>query len=420
MNLKEQLLALQKAMQATIDGAKADGRDLTDEEASEVETKGDEAMKLKSRIESISKSEKSLADLVEFGKSDDSAEKPDEGFDDVPLGERFTKSGKYQEFKTAHPSGVGQGTPINIGTVKIGSMKDFFANRKGGGQKALTSPQAQVQPIRVPLVDQVDRPRLTLLDLISRGQTGGNFEYVQVTAVTRNAKIVPEATSGTDAAALKPVSEISTELADAKVYTYADGYDVTNQLLADAPAFGTYMNNELEYSLDSVVEDKLLNGTGVSGEPKGILNTTGIQESQYALNASPLDQVKAIRRAMTRVLRLNGGNVQAIVMNPEDDEEIDLLQDTQTRFFGQGPFGLGPSTLWGRPRITSERLAPGTFLLGDFRQVALLDREGLSIQAFNQHKDYAQRNMTYVRAELRAAQVIWKPSRLVLVTEAAV
>jgi len=408
MNLKEQLAALQKELLGIQAKAKSEKRDFTDEELTEIEAKGAEITALKTRIERIEASEKALADVVEFGKSDEVAEDNPDDFKDVPLGERFMKSDPYKAFQKAHPSGVGQGTPINIGTVRIGSMKDFFVNRK-----AVTSPQAFVQNVRVPMVDLVERPRLSLLDLISRGQTAGNFEYVQVTAVTRNAKIVPEATSGTDAAALKPVSEITTALADAKVYTYADGYDVTNQLLADAPAFATYMDQELRYSLDAVIEDKLLNGTGVSGEPKGILNTTGVQEQEYT-GTAPIDLVKAIRRGITKVTLLQGGTVQAVLINPEDDEEIDLMQDANERFYGQGPFGQGPATLWGRPRVVSEAIEPGQFILGDFRQIALLDREGLSVQAFNQHKDYAQRNMTYVRAELRAAQVIWKPSRLVV------
>ncbi|WP_431863017.1 phage major capsid protein [Microbacterium algeriense] len=408
MNLKEQLAALQKELLGIQAKAKSEKRDFTDEELTEIEAKGTEITALKTRIERIEASEKALADVVEFGKSEEVAEDNPDGFKDIPLGERFMKSEPYKAFQKAHPSGVGQGTPINIGTVRIGSMKDFFVNRK-----AVTSPQAFVQNVRVPMVDLVDRPRLSLLDLISRGQTAGNFEYVQVTAVTRNAKIVPEATSGTDANALKPVSEITTALADAKVYTYADGYDVTNQLLADAPAFATYMDQELRYSLDAVIEDKLLNGTGVSGEPKGILNTTGVQEQEYT-GTAPIDLVKAIRRGITKVTLLQGGTVQAVLINPEDDEEIDLMQDANERFYGQGPFGQGPATLWGRPRVVSEAIEPGQFILGDFRQIALLDREGLSVQAFNQHKDYAQRNMTYVRAELRAAQVIWKPSRLVV------
>lgn len=408
MNLKQQLEALQKELLGIQAKAKADGRDFTDEEMTEIEAKSAEVTTLKTRIERIEASEKSLSALVNLGKSDDSAEQNPEDFDNVPLSERFTKSAAYDRFQKANPTGVGTGSPVNIERVRIGSQKEFFANRK-----ALTSPQAHVQNIRVPMVDQVDRAELTLLDLISRGETGGNFEYVQVIDVTRNAKIVPEATSGTDNAALKPISEMSTQLADAKVFTYADGYDVTNQLLADAPAFASYMDQELRYSLDSVIEDMLLNGSGVSGEPKGILNTTGIQDREFT-GTAPIDFVKAVRQGITQVTRKAiRGSVTAVLVSPEDDEAIDLMQDGNDRFYGQGPFGMGPATLWGRPRVTSELIEPGTFLLGDFRQIALLDREGLSVMAFNQHKDYAQRNMTYVRAELRAAQVVWKPNRLV-------
>ncbi|MFF8187728.1 phage major capsid protein [Microbacterium sp. NPDC016588] len=408
MDPREELAQLQKELLGIKTKAAGEKRSFTDDELTDIETKSARVGELKERIERIEKSEKALTDLVNFGKSSGDAEDVPEDWSDTPLGERFTKSDPYRRFKTANPSGTGQGTPIMIETVRIGSMKDFFANRK-----ALTSPQARIQNIRVPMVDMVDRDELTLLDLISRGETAGNFEYVQVISVTRNAKIVPEATSATDNAALKPVSEISTALADAKVYTYADGYDVTNQLLADAPAFASYMDQELRYSLDAVIEDKLLNGSGVSGEPKGILNTTGIQDHEFT-GSTPKDLVKAIRRGITKVTRHGiGGRVTAVLISPEDEEEIDLMEDGNQRFYGQGPFGLGPNTLWGRPRVTSERIEPGTFLLGDFKQIALLDREGLSVQAFNQHKDYAQRNMTYVRGELRAAQVVWKPNRLV-------
>jgi HK97 family phage major capsid protein len=418
MNLKEQIAALVKAMQDIVNTAKADGdRDLTADESATISAKAAEADTLRARLTAAEKASADLARVTEGQKGDDVAGKAadTDDLDQVPLGERFVKSAAYKAFKGATgESAPGNGTPINIGTVRIGDMKDFFANRK-----ALTSPQARIANIRVGMVDQVERPTLTLLDLVSRGQTGGNFEYVQVVSVTRRAAIVPEATSATDAAALKPVSELATSIADAKVYTYADGYEVTNQLLADAPAFSTYMDQELRYSLDAVVADKLLKGSGVNGEPKGLLNTTGVQEVTYT-GTGPKDLIRAVRRGITKVLRLNGGTVQAILINPEDEEAIDLMEDANERFYGGGPFGTGPQTLWGRPRIVSEQIDPGQFILGDFKQIALLDREGLSVQAFNQHADFARRNMTYVRAELRAAQVIWKPSRLVVGDRGAV
>lgn len=423
--LQQAQTAAKAARDIAAKGSGPDGA-MTDAEREAYQAKFDEATRLKNESDTAKKDAEDQALLKELSTSDGDAPTDErievsdrqEKADSRTFGERFVKSEAYEAFRKAHPSGVGNGSPIQIGRVKVGSMNEWYGHRK-----ALTSPQANIQNIRMPLVDQVDRDRLTLLDLISRGQTGGNFEYVQITGVTRNAAIVPEDTTGSDAAALKPVSNLATSLADAKVYTYADGYDVTNQLLADAPAFASYMNNELEYSLDNVIEDKLLNGSGASGEPRGILNTTGVQDQTFEVadqttfvydvnNPSDvMSLVKGVRRGIGKVTRV-GGTVTAIVVSPEDDEAIDLLQDGQNRFYGQGPFGMGPNTLWGRPRVVSERIASGAPLLGDFKQVALLDREGLSVLAFNQHKDYAQRNMTYVRAELRAAQVLWKPNRL--------
>lgn len=413
MNLKAMRAAALKAATDLVAKAKADGdRALTDDEMTTIDAKMAEVKDLDGKIQKAEES-KALLDRVAAAtapvdeEGDDTVLPEDRG----SFGERFVKSAPFQAFKEQHKTGVGAGSPINIGTVKVGTLAEYGATH-GRDVKALTSPIAHVQPVRYPTIDQVDRNRLTFLDLVSRGSAAGAFEYVQITAVQRNAAVVPEATSGTDNAALKPTSELSTQMADAKPFTYADGYDVTNQLLSDAPAFASYMNQELGYSLDSLIEDKLLNGTGTSGQPKGLLHTTGVQQAEYDKGSDVIAQIKALRRAFVGITRLPGGTVQAIVVNPETAAEIDLLQDSQGRFFGQGPFGSGPGTLWGRPVVESERVEVGKFFYGDFKQIALLDVEGLSVLAFNQHKDYAQRNMTYVRAELRAEQVIWKPSRL--------
>ncbi|TDC02605.1 phage major capsid protein [Micromonospora fluostatini] len=438
MNLRQQLKAKMARVAELAKAAKS--RDLTDDELTEVDTLADEVADLQAKVRKADVAAKRLAGLAGGDQDDDEDDEDDDEDDDgdAPagrktggaravdrverlhakrLGSKFVKSDAYKAFRKAHPGGVGQGTPINIGRVKVGTMEDWHDGRRRR-KATLTTQVGRVQPIRYPTVDMVERDNLTILDLISRGEADGAFDYVQVTGVTRNAAVVPESTSPTDTAALKPVSDMATQIAEAKPYTYADGYDITNQLLTDAPAMATYMDQELAYSLDWVIEDKLLAGTGTNGEPRGLLHTTGVQELTYTPGADARAQVVAIRQAITRVTRLRGGQVTAVLMSPEDDEAWDLLKDNQERFLGQGPFGVGPSTSWGRARALSERLAPGTVILGDWRQIALLDVEGLSILAFNQHKDYAQRNMTYVRAELRAEQVIWKPNRLIVVKPA--
>jgi HK97 family phage major capsid protein len=325
----------------------------------------------------------------------------------LTLGETFVKSATFEAFRKAYPV-LSPDTPFSLQPVKVGTLADWHANRKAAGDLIVVG-DAHVQDVRMPTVDLTVKPRPTLLDLISRGSAAGDFEYLQITATYPAAAIVPEATSITDNNALKPLSDLSTQLAYARAFTYADGFPVTNQLLSDAPALATFMNTELKYNLDRLLEDKLLNGDGSAGQPTGLDHTTGTQVQGYT-GSDAIDLVKAIRQAITKVTTV-GGQVTGIVMSPEDDEAIDLMQDLSDRFYGQGPFGTGPQTLWGRPRIVSDKMTQGTVWVGEWSQIALLDREGLSIMAFNQHSDWARRNLTYVRAELRAQQVIWRPAR---------
>ncbi|MFD8437445.1 phage major capsid protein [Streptomyces microflavus] len=421
MTMREKLQALLKeAADIVAKSKEGEGREFTEDEVKRINEIKSETDDLQVKVKAADDAQAAAAEMA--GKA---AERPkpalsgvkdrQEDGDAATLGGQFVKSALYQEFRKANPTGLGNGSAISIGKTRVGSLKEWMASRKATSAP-LQVALGHIAPTRMPMIDQVDRDNLTILDLISRGESDGPFEYLQVTGVTRNAAVVKdEILPGDPSTDLKPTSTIQTELADAKPYTYADGYDVTNALLSNAPALATYMNNELEYSLDWVVEDMLLNGPGTNGKPKGLLHTTGVQELTYTPGSDAMAQVKAIRSAITKITTLPGGNVTAALMSPEDDEAWDLMQDANDRFFGQGPFGQGPNTSWGRARALSQRLSPGTVILGDWRQVALLDVEGLSVLAFNQHKDYAQRNLVYVRAELRAMQVIWKPNRLIVV-----
>ena len=337
----------------------------------------------------------------------------DSGMKAATFGDRYVRSSTYSEWAKAHPSGLGEGSNLALPGVKIGDLEELLISRKANGQ-VLATPVAHTVPIRYPMVDMVDRRPLTLLDVIGHGQMAGAFEYVQVTAVSNNAAIVKENTQDTDP--LKPTSDMTTVVADCKPYTFADGYEVTNQLLSDAPAFAAYMNTAVRYNLDTVIEDKVLNGTGTE-EPKGILKTSGVQEKTYTAGADAMDLAKAVRGGRTKITNV-GGVATAVILHPEDVEALDLMQDADKRFYGLGPWGIGPRTLWGAPVVESSKITKGQALMGDFNQVQLLDREGLSVVAFNQHKDYAARNRVYVRAELRAGLVIWRPNRLCLVKAA--
>ncbi|MFF2612685.1 phage major capsid protein [Kitasatospora sp. NPDC058046] len=418
MNLRQQLKAALDRLAELSALARAEDRDFTEDEVTEVTELSAKADDLDAKIKSADAAQASVARLT--AKADRPApalegvvDRTDQALGAIGgpggLGEQFVKSAAYQTFRGAHPSGFGEGTPIQLDRVKVGSLSDLR-----GGFKA-DAPVQQVglgrlQNVRLPTVDLTTPMPLTILDLIDHGTIGGpSFEYLQITAVARNAGIVPDEILPADATT-KPTSGLSTNLATAKVFTYADGYTVTNQMLADAPALASYLNGQLSYNISNVIEDKILNGSGTGGNPTGILATTGVQAQAF-----DTDMVTTIRKAITRLENI-GAPITAVLVSPSDNEKFDLLKDAQGRYFSQGPWGSGPGTIWGRPRVVSQRLPAGTAILGNWKTVSLMDREGLSVLAFNQHKDYAARNLVYVRAELRAAQAIFKPAELVIAT----
>jgi hypothetical protein len=413
------------------DAAKSESRDVTTEELAEVDQLSAEADDLDRQIKAADTAQANIARLTAGqpagGKGDqrpapvlDGVTDVQEQVDAATFGDAYIQSEAYTAWRKRAGSGFGNGTPIAIDEVKAGNLRAFVRGFKDArrGTKAdpppLQTGLGHVQNVRMPTVDLTTPPPLALLDLIdTSGQIGGpSFEYLQITAVTRGAAVVPDEILPADST-VKPLSGLSTNLATAKVYTYADGYTVTNQMLADAPGMATYLNGQLGYNINAVIEEMILNGTGASGQPFGITHTTGVQAQAFDTN-----MVTTLRKAITKLTKI-GAPITAVALSPEDDEAFDLLQDADGRYMSQGPWSSGPGTVWGRPRVVSQAIDPGTAILGNWRTVSLMDREGLSVLAFNQNADYARRNLVYVRGELRAAQAIWKPAELCIADLAA-
>jgi hypothetical protein len=382
--------------------------DFTDEDAERATV----VAKEHGQLTALLNRQKTVSEQLAFagaGQATNSGEEaPGEDTSYRSLGEGFVKSEAMRAHRKAHPSGVGKGTPISI---KAGNI----TVRKVDPAPLNTPDTGNARPVRTAEVDDlVFRPPRRILDVITRGTTALPwFQYRQIVSKVNNAAITGEAltTAGTDAAGgLKPLSTLTTTTAEAKAYTYADGMEVTNQELSDDGIIQTLINSTLTENLDILVEDILLNAAGGPDEPTGILATTGVLSQTFATDA-----VTTLRKAITKLATTSGATIRGVLLNPADDETFDLLKDTTNRYLGQGPFGTGPGSVWGFERIVSQSVAVGQAIIGDFSTIQLLTLEPLAIEAFNQHKDYAQRNLTYIRAELRAVQLIRNPARLCIV-----
>lgn len=390
-----------KALQAEAAALTAKGDDLTQDDIERVPELTKRIGELQSMISKRDDAAKALAGLP--------VQKSDEHEEDEPasgsIGERFVKSATMRSFRDSNPRGV-DGKPISIKASGLGSFEALI--RKADPSPLSTSLGGAVQYQRLPGILDLTYPKApNLLDLITRGTTSTAYvEYRQLTAVTAAADIIAEG-------ATKPLSTLTTAVAQAAAYTYADGVKVTNQELADDGIIASLIDSVLRRNLLKKMEDIVLNGTGTN-QPKGILHTTGVLSQAFAT-----DMVTTIRKAITLLEDTSEADISAVVLNSADAEALDLLKDGNDRFYGNGPFGTGPTTIWGRPVVVSSKVTAGTAILGDFSTVQLLDLDGITVEAFNQNEDDARKNLTYIRAENRALQLIREPAKLAVATIAS-
>ncbi len=407
MPLKEMIArrdALNIQLQELVAPAKSEARFLTEEEQSQVDTLLDEIKKADDGIKAKAAHDETMqriGDIDHPSGAKAGTTGPDEYHIHADMGEAFVKSDQYAELAKRLKSGA-VGT-FSMTVPNVGHFDDVLGK---ANVKELTTQTGQPDlPKRLPGYQSLILDEgLGFLDLITTGRTDASYlEYAQVIAETDNAAIVPEGE-------LKPLSEIQTDKADAKAHVYADGFVVTNQELADDGALAAIMRARIAYHVRNAVIDRIINGAGTANDPLGILNATGVQQQAF-----DTDMITTLARAMATAETYQV-DPQAIVMNPADIWTLRLLKNTHGDYVFGGPQSVAPFNIWGVPVVRSNRISAGTALTGSFRDVMYLEREPLSVVAFNQHEDFARRNKVYVRAETRGLQMIKVPRDLIVVT----
>ncbi|WP_018350953.1 phage major capsid protein [Longispora albida] len=290
-----------------------------------------------------------------------------------------------------------------------------------------TSAGPFVVPERTDIVEMLGRRALTVRDLISvRRTTSDTVEYVVQTSHTNAAAPVPEATSSAPptapggagalvndpAGGYKPEGSWAFARRTATVKTLAEWVPATKRALADVAQLEGLIRDELAADLAETEEAQILNGSGVGENLPGILGTSGIQTIAKGADTFP----DALRKAITKARTVGRVAPSGIVLNPVEVEKLDLLKDTQGRYFGSGPWGIGPRTAWGVPVVESEIMPAGTGLVADFSKAVLWDREQTTVTISDAHADFFIRNLVALLAEERVAFAVTRPSAFCTVT----
>lgn len=309
----------------------------------------------------------------------------------LTAGERFIEDESFKSFAS-------QARPRGRVVVEVKDISSLTTDAAGSAGTLL-------QPQRLGLQVELPQRRLTVRALLAAGQTNtSQIEYDQEKLFTNNAAPVAEGT-------LKPQSELQFEDKTASVRTIAHWMRANLQILADAPALRSIIDQRLRYGLAAVEEAQLLNGSGTGQNLLGLVTAATAYSAPGSLVATT--QVDTIRLMILQTA-LAEYPASGIVMNPIDMAAIELSKDANGGYLIGNPQGTIQKNLWGLPVVETQAMGVDKALVGAFNMAAqIFDRQDATIDVSTEDQDNFVKNKVTIRAEERLALVIWRPQALV-------
>jgi HK97 family phage major capsid protein len=316
------------------------------------------------------------------------------------LGDLFVDSKAYKGYQ-----GGGQGP---VGNVDV-NMKDYFeASREAKTLFETTAGWAPETIRNRPVVMSAQRTP-NVIDLIPLTQTSQvAITYMSEDTFTNNAAEVAE--GGTYGEAVLELSENSSN-----VRKFAVWLPVTDEQLEDVERIRDYVNNRLRLMLDLRVDEQLITGDGSAPNIEGFLDAgrAGVQSQAKGDDSVP----DAIYKGMTNVRVTGRAEPGAVIMHPNDWQAVRLLTTTDGVYIWGSPADAGPERIWGLPVVQATVETENTALVGDFAGYSEFSiYRGVQFQVTNAHSDYFVKGKQAIRADFRAAFVVYREAAFCKVT----
>ncbi len=262
-----------------------------------------------------------------------------------------------------------------------------------------------VMPNRAPGIFNDPRRPLRLLDLLQRIAVGSNsFEFVALDGFV-NASNYQLAEGET-----KATQTLPTEVISVPVVTIAAVLSASEQVLADSPALGQFIQSKLLFGVLEKLEAEIVSGAGGTGKISGL-----VTQATAFTPTTGLAAADAIGEAIAQ-LEITGWMPGAVVLHPSDWQAIRAERNTSgDEYVATGWNSPAQPNLWGVPVVSSAVIAQGTALVLDPAHVALLDRQSANVQIGYTGDQFAQ-NLLSLRAELRAGLAVMAPSAVLKLT----
>lgn len=203
----------------------------------------------------------------------------------------------------------------------------------------------------------------------------------------------------------KPQAGLTPELVTEPIRTIAVWWDLTRQLVADAPFIKSYMDQRGGYALKRTVDKNVVAGAGGAG----LLGLTG-RETLSHVAAGSEEKYVSIRKGLTE-MEENESVGEIIVLNPADAEGFDLSNHADDGLHAvPNVAGPGARTAWGLTQVRTNAIAPGFALIIDPMQVAVLDRQQVSAYATDSDGEKFRSNILTFLMECRVGLGLFSPA----------
>jgi len=255
------------------------------------------------------------------------------------------------------------------------------------------------------VVDFATRP-IQVIDLIPQTTTRqAAIVYMEETTFTNAAAETAEAGSF-------PESALALTEQSSPVRKIATFLPMTDEQLEDVDQAQGYVDNRLRFMLMQRLDSQILVGNGTAPNLRGFNNVVGIQTQ--AKGADPVPD--AFYKAMTLV-RVTGRALPNLhIMHPLDWQDVRLLRTADGVYIWGNPSEAGPERLWGLPVAQSDAQTQNTGLTVDTSFTELSTRRGIDVQISNSHSTFFVEGKQAVRADVRVALVVYRPSAICTVT----
>lgn len=262
----------------------------------------------------------------------------------------------------------------------------FFKN-------TITNSDNTTAPDRQPGVIAQPFRRLRLRDVLQSGITGLNsIETTREASYTLAAAETAEGNS-------KPETDITFDLVTTPIRTIATFLRVSKQIVADAPTVASYVNTRLAHLVDRRLDNQIVNGNASGANLSGMANSGNFTAFTPLSGATEFDNIAIIAGLLGQA----DFDLTGILLNPHDAWKMQRAKGTANDHYFSDPYSMAPLSAWGVPIIISNAITQGKILAADFSQAYFLwNRQGTTVEMFEQDADNVTKNLVTIRAELRA------------------